>query len=121
MSYRYRGLSEGRKFERIDRPAAPTHRRPMQHSTVLLAALFCFVTAGCQQNEKRPPPRTAPELPAMSELDRDGNGEVAPNEVTEDRWLQISRADINKDGVITKAELEGLKAARKRRTRPGES
>lgn len=49
----------------------------------------------------------------FANLDKNGDGVLTKEEVGEHKWARISQADANKDGKVTKAELEQAHSAKR--------
>jgi hypothetical protein len=59
----------------------------------------------------QPPQQSGPEsfVDRMMAFDKNHDGKLTRDEITDERLLRIfDRADVNKDGIVTKEELEAL-------------
>ncbi len=81
----------------------------MRKCTALLLAGGCLIAASFALAQN---PATADGLVArMMAFDKDGDGKLRKSEVTDERLHRLfDRADVDKDGSVTKAELTALAA-----------
>jgi EF hand len=81
----------------------------MRKLTTLFLAGGCLIAASFALAQNPPP---ADGLVArMMAFDKDGDGKLAKSEMTDERLHRLfDRADADKDGTVTKAELTALEA-----------
>ena len=81
----------------------------MRKYTVLFLAGGCLIAASFALAQN---PAPADGLVArMMAFDKDGDGKLTKSEVTDERLHRLfDRADADKDGTVTKAELAALEA-----------
>lgn len=86
-----------------------------------MVSLACMLSATSMASAQQPPPGGKQGssksgdgqglVARMMAFDKNGDGKLTKDEITDERLLRLfERADANKDGIVTKEELETLAA-----------